>query len=77
MVSLTTPDPLLEVNEREIMLSAVDPAHLRRALCWLVVLFGGSAATILVINFPKPLFAGMQCFLSWCAIAVLIHFFSR
>jgi HflK protein len=74
MVSLTTPHPLPEVNEREIALSASDLVHLRRALLWLLVLFAAAAATSLVINVPTRLFAGMQCYLSWCAISALIQY---
>ena len=65
----------LEVNEHEIALSASDFAHLHRALLWLLILFGVAAATSLMINVPTPLFAGMQCYLSWCAIAALIQYF--
>jgi HflK protein len=74
MVRLTSPEPLLEVNEQEIALSASDFAHLHRALLWLLVLFAVAAATSLVINLPTPLFAGMQYYLSWCAIAALIQY---
>jgi membrane protease subunit HflK len=62
------------VNEREIALSASDLVHLRRALLWLLVLFAAAAATSLVINVPTRLFAGMQCYLSWCAISALIQY---
>jgi HflK protein len=75
MVSLETPEPALELNEQESALSASDFAHLRRALLWLLILFGVATATSLVINVPTPLFAGMQCYLSWCTIAALIQYF--
>jgi hypothetical protein len=75
MIQLATPEPPLELNEQKGALSASDFAHLRRALLWLVILFVVTAATSLVINVPTPLFAGMQCYLSWCAIAALIQYF--
>src|ERR1700686_1530682 len=75
MVRITNPEPPAEVGDPEIALSASDFAHLPRALLWLLVLFIGSAATSLAINLPTPLFAGMQCYLSWCAIAALIQYF--
>jgi HflK protein len=75
MVSLETPEPALELNEQKSAVSASGFAHLRRALLWLVILFVVTAATSLVINVPTPLFAGMQCYLSWCAIAALIQYF--
>jgi membrane protease subunit HflK len=75
MVSLETPEPALELNEQKSALSAYDFAHLRRGLLWLLILFGVAAATSLVINVPTPLFAGMQCYLSWCTIAALIQYF--
>jgi HflK protein len=74
MVRLTTPEPLLEVSEEEIALSASDFRHLRRALLWLLILFAVTAATTLVIGVPTLLFAGMQCYLSWSAIAALIQY---
>ncbi|MBO0695212.1 MAG: protease modulator HflK [Verrucomicrobia bacterium] len=74
MVRITTPEPTVEVDEQETTLSASDLAHLHRALLWLVILFAGSAATGLLINLPTPLFAGMQFYLSWCAIAALIQY---
>lgn len=74
MVRLATPEPLLEGNEPQAPLNASHFAHLHRALLWLLVLFAVAAATSLVINVPTPLFAGMQCFLSWCAIAALIQY---
>ena len=75
MARITTPEPPAEVDDREIALSASDLTHLHRALLWLLILFAGSAATSLAINLPTPLFAGMQCYLCWCAIAALIHYF--
>ena len=75
MVSLETPEPVPELNEQNSALSASDFAHLRRALLWLLILFGVATATSLVINVPTPLFAGMQCYLSWCTIAALIQYF--
>jgi HflK protein len=75
MVSLETPEPALELNEQKSALSASDFGHLRRALLWLLILFGVATATSLVINVPTPLFAGMQCYLSWCTIAALIQYF--
>jgi HflK protein len=75
MVSLETPEPALELNEQKSTLSASDFARLRRALLWLLILFGVATATSLVINVPTPLFAGMQCYLSWCTIAALIQYF--
>jgi membrane protease subunit HflK len=75
MVSLETPEPALELNKQKSALSASDFAHLRRALLWLLILFAVATATSLVINVPTPLFAGMQCYLSWCTIAALIQYF--
>ena len=75
MIQLANPEPPLELNEQESALSASDFAHLHRALLWLLILFGFAATTSLVINMPTPLFAGMQCYLSWCAIAALIQYF--
>jgi membrane protease subunit HflK len=74
MVRITTPEPTVEVDEQEATLSASGLAHLHRALLWLVILFAGSAATGLLINLPTPLFAGMQFYLSWCAIAACIQY---
>jgi HflK protein len=75
MLRMTNPKPPAEVNDGEIGLTASDFAHLHRALLWLLILFAGSAATSLAINLPTPLFAGMQCYLAWCAIAALIQYF--
>jgi HflK protein len=75
MVRLAAPEPTLEVNEHEIVLSASGFAHLHRALLWLLILFGVVAAASLMINMPTPLFAGMQYYLLWCAIAALIQYF--
>jgi hypothetical protein len=75
MVRITNPEPPAEVDNPETALTASDFAHLHRALLWLLILFAGSAATSLAINLPTPLFAGMQCYLAWCAIATLIQYF--
>src|SRR5450755_556890 len=75
MVRITNPEPPAKVDAPEIALSGSDFAHLHRALLWLLILFSGSAATSLAINLPTPLFAGMQCYLAWCAIAALIQYF--
>ncbi len=75
MVRIANPEAPAEVDDQEIALSASDFAHLHRALLWLLGLFAGSAAATLVINLPTPLFAGMQCYLAWCAIAALIQYF--
>lgn len=75
MVRITTPEPSAEVDDGKIGLTASDFAHLHRALLWLLILFAGSAATSLAINLPTPLFAGMQCYLAFCAIAALIQYF--
>jgi HflK protein len=75
MIQLATPEPAFELNPREIALSASDFAHLHRALLWLLILFAVAAVTSMVINVPTPLFAGMQSYLCWCAIAALIQYF--
>ena len=75
MVRLTNPEPPADVDEVRIGLTGPDFAHLRRALLWLLFLFAGAAAATLTINLPTPLFAGMQCYLAWCAIAALIQYF--
>src|SRR6202040_4941 len=75
MVRITNPEPPTEVDDQEISPSAADFAHLHRALLWLLILFVGAAAASLAINLPTPLFAGIQCYLSWCAIAALIQYF--
>jgi HflK protein len=75
MVRLASPEPLLEADEQPTAPSASDFAHLRRALLWLLILFAAAAATTLVINEPTPLFAGIQCYLSWCGLAALIQYF--
>jgi membrane protease subunit HflK len=75
MIRNLTPEPTVEVHDQEIAPSGSDLAHLRRALLWLLILFGGVAVTTSIVNLPTPLFAGMQCYLSWCAIAALIQYF--
>jgi modulator of FtsH protease HflK len=75
MVRIANPEPPTEVDDRKVALRASDFAHLHRALLWLLLLFAGAAAATLVINLPTPLFAGMQCYLAWCAIAALIQYF--
>ena len=74
MVRITTPEPTVEVDEQDATLNAFGLAHLYRALLWLVILFAGCAATGLLINLPTPLFAGVQFYLSWCAIAAFIQY---
>jgi hypothetical protein len=74
MVRLTTPESLLAASEPETALSASDFRYLHRALLWLLILFAVTAATTLVIDMPTLLFAGMQCYLSWSAIAALIQY---
>jgi HflK protein len=75
MIHLAPPEPSLELNEHKSALSASDFAHLHRALLWLLILFAVAAVTSMVINVPTPLFAGMQCYLSWCVIAAVIQYF--
>jgi HflK protein len=72
-VRTETPIPIEEVDD-EVSVSASDLTHLHRALLWLAILFLISTAASLVINLPTPLFAGMQCYLSWCTIAALIQY---
>jgi hypothetical protein len=74
MVRLTTPEPLLEASEQEAAPSASNSRHLQRALLWLLILSAVTAAITLVIGVPTLLFVGMQCYLSWCAVAALIQY---
>jgi HflK protein len=74
MVRIVTPEPPVEVDKQEIILTAPDLAHLQRALLWLVILFAGATAAALAINLPTPLFAGIEFYLSWCAIVAFIRY---
>jgi membrane protease subunit HflK len=75
MIRNLTPEPTVEVHNRDIAPNGSDLAHLRRALLWLLILFAGFAVATTIVNLPTPLFVGMQCYLSWCAIAALIQYF--
>jgi HflK protein len=74
MTSLKISEQALDVNEPEVTHHAADLAHLQRALLWLLILFATAATGSVVMDVPTPLIAGMQCYLSWCAIAALIQY---
>jgi modulator of FtsH protease HflK len=74
MVRITNPERPTDASDPEIAFSGADLAHLHKALLWLLGLFAGFAAATMAINLPTPLFVGLQCYLSWCALAALIQY---
>lgn len=74
MVRITNPERPTDAGGPEIAFSGADLAHLHKALLWILGLFAGFAAATMAINLPTPLFVGLQCYLSWCAIAALIQY---
>lgn len=53
-------------------------ARLRRAAMWLLLPLLAGAVAVVVANVATPLFAGMQAYLGWCALAAIIqHLYLR
>src|SRR5450432_1562007 len=76
MVRINAPQPATaEEKLSDLSLSAL--GYLRRGAWWLAILFLVTAAVnvVLAANISTPLFAGVECFFCWCAIAAVIEYF--
>jgi HflK protein len=76
MVRLNTPEPATAEEELGD-LSLTELGYLRLGAWWLAILFLVTAAVnvVLATNISTPLFAGVECFFCWCAIAAVIEYF--
>jgi HflK protein len=77
MVRLNTPAELATTEEELGGLSPTKLGYLRRGGWWLAILFLVTAAVnvVLASNISTALFAGVECFFCWCAIAAVIEYF--
>src|SRR5450432_939521 len=76
MVRINAPQPATaEEKLSDLSLSAL--GYLRRGAWWLAILFVVTATVnvVLAANISTPLFAGIECFFCWSAIAAVIEYF--